>query len=62
MPFLTIYQETRDNTIEASLREKDKTIALLNKQMEIFNKRVEVLETLVKNPKPLMEMGSDRRD
>jgi hypothetical protein len=60
MPFLTIYQETRDNTIENALKEKDKTIAILNKQMEIFNKRVEVLETLVRNPKQLMEMASKK--
>lgn len=58
MPFLTIYQETRDNTIENTLKEKERTIAMLNKQMEIFNKRVEVLESLVRNPKQLMEMGS----
>jgi integrase len=58
MPFLTIYQETRDNTIETTLREKDKTISLLNRQMEMVNKRVEVLETLVRNPKQLMEMAT----
>ena len=58
MPFLTIYQETRDNTIENALREKDRTIAILDKQMEMVNQRVEVLETLVKNPKQLVEMGS----
>jgi hypothetical protein len=58
MPFLTIYQETRDNTIEDTLKEKDKTIAILNKQMEMVNKRVEVLEMLARHPKQLTEMGS----
>jgi integrase len=33
MPFLTIYQETRDNTIEAALREKDQTIKLLTNRI-----------------------------
>jgi integrase len=33
MPFLTIYQETRDNSIEAALREKDQTIRLLTNRI-----------------------------
>jgi integrase len=33
MPFLTIYQETRDNTIENALREKDMTIKLLTNRI-----------------------------
>jgi integrase len=33
MPFLTIYQETRDNTIETALREKDRTIKLLTSRI-----------------------------
>jgi integrase len=33
MPFLTIYQETRDNSIEAALREKDQTIKLLTNRI-----------------------------
>jgi integrase len=33
MPFLTIYQETRDNTIENALREKDRTIKLLTNRI-----------------------------
>jgi integrase len=33
MPFLTIYQETRDNTIENALREKDITIKLLTNRI-----------------------------
>ena len=33
MPFLTIYQETRDNTIENTLREKDITIKLLTNRI-----------------------------
>ena len=33
MPFLTIYQETRDNSIEASLPEKDMTIKLLTNRI-----------------------------
>ncbi|MPZ06625.1 MAG: tyrosine-type recombinase/integrase [Nitrososphaeraceae archaeon] len=31
MPFLTIYQETRDNTIETTLKEKDKAIQQLKR-------------------------------
>jgi integrase len=58
MPFLTIYQETRDNTIEAALKEKDRSIQLLMKEMQIMNKRTEVLENLVRNPKQLMELAS----
>jgi integrase len=33
MPFLTVYQETRDNTIEDALREKDLTIKLLTNRI-----------------------------
>ena len=33
MPFLTIYQETRDNTIEDALQEKDRTIKLLTNRI-----------------------------
>ena len=33
MPFLTVYQETRDNTIENALREKDITIKLLTNRI-----------------------------
>jgi integrase len=33
MPFLTVYQETRDNSIEAALREKDQTIKLLSNRI-----------------------------
>jgi integrase len=33
MPFLTIYQDTRDNTIEDALREKDQTIKLLTNRI-----------------------------
>ena len=33
MPFLTVYQETRDNSIEAALREKDQTIKLLTNRI-----------------------------
>lgn len=33
MPFLTVYQETRDSTIEAALREKDQTIRLLTNRI-----------------------------
>jgi integrase len=33
IPFLTIYQETRDNTIEAALQEKDRTIRLLTNRI-----------------------------
>jgi integrase len=58
MPFLTIYQETRDNTIENALKKKDKSIQLLMNQMEIMNKRTEVLENLVRSPKQLVEMAS----
>ncbi len=33
MPFLTVYQETRDSSIEAALREKDQTIKLLTNRI-----------------------------
>ena len=33
MPFLTVYQESRDNSIEAALREKDQTIKLLSNRI-----------------------------
>jgi integrase len=32
MPFLTVYQETRDNTIEAALKEKEQEIKLLRQR------------------------------
>lgn len=61
MPFLTIYQETRDNTIEATREGPSNfiTYALLALK-GMVNKRVEVLETLVRNPKQLMEMASKK--
>ena len=50
MPFLTIYQETRDNSIEAALQEKDQTIKLLTNRiadLELHQKtQTEILKHL----------------
>ena len=53
MPFLTIYQETRDNTIENALREKDTTIKLLTKQMAILEQNQKEMSDLLKHPEKL---------
>ena len=53
MPFLTIYQETRDNTIENALREKDITIKLLTKQMAILEQNQNEMSDLLKHPEKL---------
>jgi hypothetical protein len=58
MPFLTVYQDARSYTIENALKEKDVAIQQLIRQMEMMNRRTEVLESLVKNPKQLMEMST----
>jgi integrase len=62
IPSLTILDytamDTRSRNIETAMKEKDKAIQQLMKQMEIMNKRTEVLESLVKNPKQLMEMST----
>jgi integrase len=53
MPFLTIYQETRDNIIENALREKDITIKLLTKQMAILEQNQKEMSDLLKHPEKL---------
>jgi integrase len=53
MPFLTIYQETRDNTIEATLREKDKTIRLLSNRIADIEHNQKILMDLMQDPREL---------
>jgi hypothetical protein len=49
MPFLTIYQETRDNAIEETLREKDKAIQQLTKQKAILEQNQKEMSDLLKH-------------
>lgn len=53
MPFLTIYQETRDNTIEDALRQKDKAIQQLTRQMAILEQNQKEMSNLLKHPEKL---------
>jgi integrase len=50
MPFLTIYQETRDNTIEDALREKDRTIKLLTNRMADIERNQRIMQDLLQDP------------
>ena len=50
MPFLIIYQETRDNTIEASLKEKDKTIKLLANRIADIERNQKYVMDLMQDP------------
>ena len=52
MPFLTIYQGTRDNTIEAALREKDITIKLLTNRIADIELQQKELSEILKNLTP----------
>lgn len=56
MPFLTIYQETRDNTIENALREKDKAISQLTKQMKEMEQHQKEVSDILKHPEKLREL------
>jgi hypothetical protein len=53
MPFLTIYQETRDNTIEAALREKDRTIKLLTNRIADIEHDQKIIIDLLQEPEQL---------
>ncbi len=60
MPFLTIYQETRDNTIENALKEKNTEIQILRNQIEIIRKDQEQVRKLLSSnifKKALLENG-----
>jgi len=47
MPFLTVYQDTRSNTLEDALREKDKTIKLLtNRIADVEHDQALIMELL----------------
>jgi integrase len=58
IPFLTIYQETRDNTIEDALKEKHREIALLRRDMQ--NMRDE-WHALLSEPERFMAMLEEGR-
>jgi integrase len=47
MPFLTIYQETRDDSIETALKEKNSEIQLLRRQIEIIQSDQEKVRKLL---------------
>jgi len=53
MPFLTIYQETRDNTIEAALREKDRTINILTNRIVDIEHDQKIIIDLLHEPEQL---------
>lgn len=53
MPFLTIYQETRDNTIETALREKDKTIKQLTNRIADIEHDQKIIMDLLRDPEQL---------
>lgn len=60
MPFLTIYQETRDDTIETALKEKNSEIQLLRRQIEIIRNDQEKVRKLLSSDtfkKKLLEKG-----
>lgn len=60
MSFLTIYQETRDDTIENALKEKNSEIQLLRKQIEIIRNDQEKVRKLLTSDtfkKKLLEKG-----
>lgn len=58
MPFLTIYQDTRNNTIENTLKEKDREIALLKRDM---NDMRDEWHALLSEPEKFMAMLQEGR-
>jgi integrase len=60
MPFLTIYQETRDNTIEDALREKDLTIKLLTNRIADIEHNQKILMDLMQDPEQLRNKLTER--
>jgi integrase len=60
MPFLTIYQETRDDSIENALKEKNTEIQLLRRQIEVIRNDQEKVHKLLSSEafkKKLLEKG-----
>jgi hypothetical protein len=53
MPFLTIHQDARNDTIETALHEKDKAIQQLTKQMAIMEQNQKEMSDLLKHPEKL---------
>jgi hypothetical protein len=53
MPFLTIYQETRDDTIESALKEKDRTIKLLTNRIADIEHNQKLMQKLLQDPELL---------
>jgi hypothetical protein len=53
MPFLTVYQETRDNTIEDALKEKDRTIKLLTNRIADIEHDQKIIMDLLQDPEQL---------
>lgn len=47
MPFLTIYQQTRDNSIEAAYKEQNTELQILRKQIEIIQNDQEKVRKLL---------------
>jgi small-conductance mechanosensitive channel len=44
MPFLTVYQETRDNSLESAAQEKERTIRLLANRLAEKDQHIQALE------------------
>jgi small-conductance mechanosensitive channel len=44
MPFLTVYQETRDNSLESAAQEKERTIRLLANRLVEKDQHIQALE------------------
>jgi integrase len=61
MPFLTVYQETRDNTIEATLKEKDRTIKLLTNRMADIEHNQKIMQNLLRDPELLRKKLNQSR-
>jgi integrase len=53
MPFLTVYQDTRDNTIETTLKEKDRTIKLLTNRIADIEHNQKIMMDLLRDPEQL---------
>lgn len=53
MPFLTIYQETRDNSLEAIVKDKDRTIRLFSNRIADVEHNQNILMDLIRDPEQL---------
>ena len=49
MPFLTIYQETCDNTMETTLREKERAIKLLSNRLADVERDQRMIMNLIQD-------------